>query len=87
MAFVNFNICSILSRSCLFTTDVYDRLVTVTPIVIGLGCARTILVAKMRNGNSNGAGAIVRHEHVSVVLFIVCSCILPSPSQLSLIHI
>ena len=71
MALVNFDIGFILSSSCLLATDFYDRLVlaTVAPMVILLVCAGTFVVAK--NRNSNSAGPIVKHKHVSVVLFIV----------------
>ncbi|CAM9445373.1 unnamed protein product, partial [Laminaria digitata] len=73
LALVNFDIGSILSGSCLVTTDFYDKLVIVTaaPIAILLGCAVTFFVAKMRNRNSPSAGPIVKHNHVSIALFMV----------------
>ncbi|CAM9499262.1 unnamed protein product, partial [Laminaria digitata] len=73
MALVNFDFGSILSSSCLFKTDFYDKLVfaTVAPLVMSLACAVTFFIAKMRNRNSTTAVAIVIHKHVSIVLFIV----------------
>ena len=70
MALVNFDIGFILSNSCLMATDFYDRLVlvTVAPMVVLLVCAGTFVIAK--NRNSNSAGPIVKHKHVSVVLFM-----------------
>lgn len=73
MALVNFDLGSILSSSCLVTTDFYDRLVlaTVAPMAIVVGCAGTFTVAKMRNRSSPSAIPIVKHKHVSIVLFLV----------------
>ncbi|CAM9541659.1 unnamed protein product, partial [Laminaria digitata] len=73
MALVNVDIGYILSSSCLLATDFYNRLVlaTVAPMVICLACAVTFFIAKMRNRTSNTAGPIVKHKHVSMVLFVV----------------
>ncbi|CAM9118057.1 unnamed protein product, partial [Laminaria digitata] len=73
LALVNFDIGSILSTSCLVTTDFYSRLVvtTLAPMVIILACGVTFLMASMRNRNVPSAGPIIKHRHVSVVLFMV----------------
>lgn len=73
MSLLNFDIGSVLSSSCLFSTNFYHKLVlaTVSPVVIILACAVTFFVAKVRNRHSNAAEPILRHKHVSVILFIV----------------
>ncbi|CAM9337471.1 unnamed protein product, partial [Laminaria digitata] len=73
MSLVNFDFTAILSSSCLFAPDFFDRLVlsTVAPLVMLLACAVTYNIAKTRNRNSNTAGPIVKHKHLSIVLFMV----------------
>lgn len=73
MTLVKFDIGSIMSSSCLVSTDFYHRLVisTVAPLVTLLACVGSYAIATTRNRNSRTAGPIVKHKHLSVGLFIV----------------
>ena len=53
--------------------DFYDRLVvsTVAPLFVLLACVGTFFVSKTRNRHCTTAGAIVKHKHVSVGLFVL----------------
>ncbi|CAM9493608.1 unnamed protein product, partial [Laminaria digitata] len=73
LSLVNFDFSFFLSSSCIFTPDFFDRLVlaTVVPLALGFAGAVTFCIAKIRNRGSITAGPIVKHKHLSIVLFMV----------------
>lgn len=70
---VNLDIGFILSFTCVYQTDFYDRLLmaTIGPMAMLCALACTYRVARRRNGHSEEALSLVRLQHLSVALFVI----------------
>ena len=73
LSFVNLNLGSILSLSCVMETNFYIRLVlaTIAPMAVLVALAITYRIAMVRNGHSIHAMRVARNKHISVGLFLL----------------
>ena len=70
---INLEIGSILSSSCILTTDFYDSLLlaTVGPVVVLLVLFGTLFIARRRSTSTEAAEPILRTKRASVGLFVL----------------
>ncbi|CAM9483563.1 unnamed protein product, partial [Laminaria digitata] len=72
MEFSNLDFGFLLSSFCIVKTNFYDRLfiATIGPLILLFAFGCTFTIAKRRNQNSEAAVAIVKHRHLSTILFV-----------------
>lgn len=70
---INLDIGSILSNSCIFTTDFYDRLLlaTVGPVVVLFVLFGTLSIVRRRSTSTEAAAPILQSKRASTGLFIL----------------